>query len=274
MKILVTGGNGFIGCNFVRYIFEKYPDYKIVNIDKLTYAGNMDNLKDVENNPNYEFIRGDICDKKVVDLAMEGIDIVVNFAAESHVDRSIMNSDSFVKTDVFGVYVLLEAAKRHKINRFVQISTDEVYGAIKEGSFNEKDRLTPRNPYSSSKAGGELIAMSYFITHKLPVVVTRSANNFGPYQYPEKLVPCFVTRLLQDKKVPLHGEGLAVRDWLYVIDNCEAIDLVMHKGEIGEIYNIGADNEKPVIDITKFILKELEKDEFFKIGRASCRERV
>jgi len=259
MKILITGGAGFIGSNFIRYLLSKHPDYKIMNLDKLTYAGNLDNLKDVEDNPNYRFVKSDICDPEIVDKLMQGVDVVVHFAAETHVDRSIVDADSFVKTNVFGSYVLLEKALEYKIKKFVHVSTDEVYGSIEKGSFKETDALNPSSPYAASKAGSDLLARSYFLTHKLPVVITRSSNNFGPYQYPEKLIPLFIINAMQNKPLPVYGDGMNVRDWLYVVDNCEAIDLILHKGMDGEIYNIGGGNEKKNLDITKVILKELDK---------------
>ena len=263
MKVLVTGGLGFIGSNFIRHILHKYPNYKITNLDKMTYCGNPDNLKDIEKNKNYSFVKGDICDAKAVDKLVEGKNIVLNFAAETHVDRSIDDPKSFIRTDVDGTHTLLEAAKKHGVKKFVQISTDEVYGSIEKGSFTEDSALQPNSPYSASKAGGDLIARSYNKTFGVPAIITRSSNNFGPYQYPEKLLPLFITNLLEGRKVPVYGDGMNVRDWLYVIDNCEAIDLVMHKGKVGEIYNIGADNEKTNLEITKLLLKELGKNESF-----------
>ena len=258
-KILVTGGAGFIGSNFIQYMLEKQPDAEIVNLDKLTYAGNLENLKSIEKKPNYKFIKGDICDAKVVAKSMKGCDVVVNFAAESHVDRSIEDPGSFIQTDVYGAYVLLEEARKQEVEKFCQISTDEVYGSIEDGSFSEESPLNPRNPYSASKAGADRLAYSYFATYGLPVLITRSSNNFGPYQFPEKLIPLFVTNLIQGKKVPLYGDGMNVRDWLYVKDNCAAIDMVLRKGKLGEVYNIGGGNEKPNIEITKMVLKEFGK---------------
>lgn len=263
MRILVTGGAGFIGSNFIRHILNKYRDYKIINLDKLTYAGNLDNLKGIENNPNYKFIEGDICDKEIVESIVKDCDVIVNFAAETHVDRSIGDPDAFIRTDIFGTHTLLEAARKFNIKKFIQISTDEVYGSIDKGSFSETDILKPSSPYSASKAGAEMLVNSYFVTFNLPVIITRSSNNFGPYQYPEKLIPLFVTNLIENKKVPVYGTGLNIRDWIYVIDNCEAIDFVLHNGQIGEIYNIGGGNEKTNLDITKMILKEVGKDESF-----------
>jgi len=259
--ILVTGGAGFIGSNFIRHMLKKYPNCKIVNLDKLTYAGNLDNLRDVEKNKNYSFVEGDICDKGVVAKLVKGADIVVNFAAETHVDRSITGAGVFVQTNVFGTYVLLQAAKEFKIEKFVQVSTDEVYGSIGRGSFKETDMLKPSSPYSASKAGADMLAASYHTTFDLPTIITRSSNNFGPYQYPEKLIPLFVTNLIEGKKVPLYGDGSNVRDWLYVVDNCEAIDFAMHNGKDGEIYNVASGNEKTNLEITKTILGLLGKDE-------------
>ncbi len=261
MKLLITGGAGFIGSNFIRHVLKKYTNYKVINLDKLTYAGNLNNLKDIENSTNYKFIKGDICDAQLVNELAKDIDIIINFAAETHVDRSIGNPDDFIKTDVFGTYTLLEAAKKYKIKRYIQISTDEVYGSIATGKFTETSPLNPSSPYSASKAAADMLVLSYHTTFNLPIIITRSSNNFGPYQYPEKIIPLFITNLLENKKVPLYGDGLNVRDWLFVLDNCEAIDFVMHNGEIGQIYNIGADNEKTNLEITKFILTELNKDE-------------
>ncbi len=259
MRLLVTGGCGFIGSNFIRYILRKYPEYKVVNLDKLTYAGNLNNLKDIEKNPNYSFVKGDVCDSNVVERVMKNVDYVVHFAAETHVDRSIIDAGIFVKTDVIGTYVLLEKVKKYNIKKFVYISTDEVYGSIEKGSFKETDILKPSNPYSASKAGAEFIARSYYTTYSLPVIITRSSNNFGPYQYPEKLIPVLIINALKDKPLPIYGDGKNVRDWLYVLDNCSAIDLVLHRGSLGEIYNVGGNNEKMNIEIANMILKTLEK---------------
>lgn len=261
LNILVTGGLGFIGSNFIRHMLEEYNDYRVINLDIQTYAGNPDNLKDIEKNPNYSFVLGDICDPSVVDKVMQKVDTVVHFAAESHVDRSIEDASAFVRTNVLGTFVLLESARKYKVSRFIHISTDEVYGSRERGSFKEKDRLTPSSPYSSSKAGSDLLAQSYYITHKLPVVITRCTNNFGPYQYPEKLIPLFITNLLENKKVPVYGSGKNVRDWICVIDHCKAVDFVLHNGIPGEIYNIGGGAERSNIDITKKIIKILGKDE-------------
>ncbi len=263
MKLLITGGCGFIGSNFIRLILNKYPNYQIINLDKLTYAGNPENLKDVENNKNYSFFEGDICDKDIVNKLTKDADTIINFASETHVDRSITSPEDFVRTDVFGTYVLLEAARNFKIKKFIHISTDEVYGSIEKGSFKEKDMLKPSSPYAASKASADLLANSYFVTYNVPIIITRSSNNFGPYQYPEKLIPLFITNILEGKKVPLYGDGLNVRNWIYVLDNCEAIDFVLHNGTSGEIYNIGSENEKTNIEITRAILAELGKDEPF-----------
>jgi dTDP-glucose 4,6-dehydratase len=256
-KILVTGGCGFIGSNFIHNFMKNNQQAKIKNLDKLTYAGRIENLCDLEKNPDYEFIKGDICDFGAVENAMQGCEAVINFAAETHVDRSIQDSDAFVKTNFFGVKVLCDEAKKIGVKKFLQISTDEVFGQIKSGSFTEESKLNPRNPYSAAKAGGELLAMSYYTTYGLPVVVTRSSNNYGPFQFPEKVMPLFITNLLCGKKVPLYGEGKQIRDWLFVKDNCEAIELCLKKGKAGEIYNIGGEHELANIELTKKILKEM-----------------
>jgi dTDP-glucose 4,6-dehydratase len=261
MKILVTGGAGFIGSNFIHWMIENHPFYKIINLDKLTYAGNLDNLKDIEKNANYKFVKGDICDAKIVNTLIKGVDAVLNFAAETHVDRSISDAAAFIKTDVFGAYVLLEAVKKHNTKRFIQISTDEVYGSVIKGSFKETDMLNPTNPYSASKAGAELLVNSYRNTFKLPVIVTRSSNIFGPYQYPEKMMPLFITNAIEGKPLPLYGDGKNVRDWLYVKDNCRGIDLVLHKGRDGQIYNISGGNETQNIKLTRTILSIMGKPE-------------
>jgi dTDP-glucose 4,6-dehydratase len=260
-RLLVTGGAGFIGSNFIHYMLAKYPALQIVNLDALTYAGNPANLKDIAADPRYTFIHGNICNPDDVQKAMKGCDTVVNFAAETHVDRSIHEGGAFVETDVRGVFVLCEEARKQKVERLLHISTDEVYGSIPVGHFSEVDPLCPSSPYSASKAGGELLARSYFVTYGLPVLITRSSNNYGPYQYPEKLVPLFTTNLIENKTVPVYGDGKQVRDWLYVEDQCEALDLVLHKGVIGEIYNVGAGNEEFNIDVTKAILRLLGKSE-------------
>ncbi len=261
MRVLVTGGAGFIGSNFVRYLLRQHPDWQIVVLDKLTYAGNLDNLRDVLEDRRLTFHRGDVADAEAVAAAMEDCDVVVNFAAETHVDRSIEEAGSFIITDVYGTYVLLEAARRLGVKKFVQVSTDEVYGSVEEGSSKEEDPLKPRSPYSASKAGGDLMAHAYFATFGVPVVLTRSSNNFGPYQHPEKLIPLFITNAIEDRPLPLYGDGLYVRDWLYVLDHCEALDLVLEKGEVGQVYNIGAGNERTNLEITRKILQLLGKGE-------------
>ncbi len=262
MKVLVTGGCGFIGSNFIRHVLESRGDgVSVVNLDKLTYAANPANLADVEHLPNYRFVRGDIADPDVVRVAMEGCTDVVNFAAETHVDRSLLGDASFIETDIRGVFVLLEEAKRRGIRRFVQISTDEVYGSIPEGSFTEESALNPRNPYAASKAGGDRLAYSYWASYDLPVLITRASNNYGPYQYPEKLIPLFVTNAIEDRDLPLYGDGRNIRDWLYVRDHAAAIDFLLDAGEPGEAYNIAGGNEAENIEITRQVLRELGKPE-------------
>ena len=262
MKLLVTGGCGFIGSCFVRHILKKYPTYKVINIDALTYCGNLANLKDVENNPNYTFVHGNICDKKLVRDLIKEVDCVVNFAAESHVDNSIKTPEIFIETNVQGTLNLLQASKELGVERFLQVSTDEVYGTLgATGYFYETTSLAPNSPYSASKASADMLVRAYHETFNLPVLNTRCSNNYGPYQYPEKLIPFFISRLLKDEKVPVYGDGLNVRDWLYVYDHCEAIDVVLHKGKIGEVYNIGGHNEKTNMEITRLILSAMGKDE-------------
>ncbi|MDP2918338.1 MAG: dTDP-glucose 4,6-dehydratase [bacterium] len=258
MKLLVTGGAGFIGSNFIRYMLKKYPRCQIINLDKLTYCGNLDNLKNIKTS-RYRFVRGDIADFETVKRAARGVDGIVNFAAETHVDRSIMGADDFIRTDILGTKNLLEAVKEYGIKKYLQVSTDEVYGSLKTGKAREDSPLAPNNPYSASKTGGDLMVRAYNRTFGLPVLITRSSNNFGPYQYPEKLIPLFITNLLSGKKVPLYGDGKNVRDWIFVQDNCAGLDLVFHKGKIGEIYNIGGDNPKTNIAITQLVLKTLGK---------------
>ena len=268
-RILVTGGCGFIGANFIRHILNKYPEYEIINLDALTYAGNPANLEDLESNANYSFLLGDICDGTLVRRVTGECDAIVHFAAESHVDRSLENAETFIQTNVIGTHRLLEAVMDRMKNghsdrfqRFIMISTDEVYGDIPVGnSSTENDNLLPRNPYSASKACADRLAYSYFKTFNLPIIITRSSNNFGPYQYPEKLIPLFVTNLLEKKKVPLYGDGNNIRDWIHVEDNCEAIDRILHRGINGDVYNIGGGNELKNIDITEKILNIFGKDE-------------
>ena len=258
-KYLITGGAGFIGSNFIRLILDKYPDCKVTNLDKITYAGNLDNLSDVAKNKNYEFVKGDVCDSKLVSRLMKKVDIVVHFAAETHVDRSIIDAGIFVKTDVFGTFTMLNSAKNSNVRKFIHISTDEIYGSIEKGFFNEESPLNPANPYSASKAGADRLAYSYFKTFKVPVIIARSSNNFGPYQHVEKIIPLFTTNSIENKKLPLYGDGLNKRDWLFVMDNCEAIDFLVGRGAEGQAYNIGANNEKSNIEIANAILKELNK---------------
>jgi dTDP-glucose 4,6-dehydratase len=262
-NLLVTGGAGFIGSNFARYMLEHYPEVHVVVFDKLTYAGNPDNLIDLKEHfaGRYAFIHADICDKEAVDIAIgeQEIDTIVNFAADTHVDRSIMDPDAFIMTDVYGTYVLLEAARKHNLERYHQISTDEVYGHVPDGRSKETDTVEPRSPYAASKASGDLMVKAYFVTYGLPVTITRGANNIGPYQYPEKVVPLFVTNAIDDQPLPLYGDGLQVRDYQYVLDHCEAIDLVLHRGEIGDIYNVGTGTEMPNIEMTHLILELLGK---------------
>lgn len=261
-KLLVTGGAGFIGNCFIRHILNKYTDYRVINLDALTYAGNIENLDDVKNNPNYQFVHGSICDKKLVRDLISQVDWVINFAAESHVDRSITGPEIFIETNVQGTLNLLQASKEIGVEKYLQVSTDEVYGSLGQtGYFYETTPLAPNSPYSASKAGADLLVRAYFETYKLPTLITRCSNNYGPYQYPEKLIPFFISKLLRGEKVPVYGDGLNVRDWLYVYDHCEAIDTVLHKGQIGEVYNIGGHNEKANIEITKLILSAMGKDE-------------
>lgn len=263
-KILVTGGAGFIGSNFIRYILSKRTDLFILNLDKLTYAGNLENLVDVENHPNYKFVKGDITNNELVDYLFKkySFDYVINFAAESHVDRSILGSEIFFITNVLGTNVLLEASKRYGIEKFVQISTDEVYGSLgPTGLFQEATPLSPNSPYSSSKAAADLMALSFHHTFGLPVVITRCSNNYGPYQFPEKLIPLMIINALNNKKLPVYGDGLNVRDWIYVLDHNKAVELVLEKGSVGNVYNIGASCEMKNIDIVKLILRKMNKSE-------------
>ena len=261
MKLVVTGGAGFIGSNFIRHVLRTHPDDEVVNLDKLTYAGNPANLADLDGDRRYTFVRGDICDAAQVREVLRGVDAVVNFAAESHVDRSLTEADAFLRTDVFGVFTLLEAVRELRVPRLLHVSTDEVYGNVPSGSSKETDPVRPSNPYSASKAGGDLLALAYWHTHRVPVLITRSSNNFGPYQYPEKVIPLFVTNALDDRPLPLYGDGRNVRDWLYVLDNCAAIDLVLRKGADGEVYNIGGGHEVENVVLTREILRLTGKPE-------------
>ncbi|MCH2659320.1 dTDP-glucose 4,6-dehydratase [bacterium] len=259
--LLITGGCGFIGSNFIHYLLAKYPDYRVVNLDKLTYAGNPANLASLADDIRYRFVEGDICDRAAVDALVAEADMVVNFAAESHVDRSIMGGAEFVHTNFNGTYELLESAKEHGVERFHQISTDEVYGSIDEGAWTEEWPLAPRNPYSATKASAELLVRSYHITHGLPVVTTRASNNIGPYQYPEKRVPLYITNALDDQPLPIYGDGSQVRDHLFVEDHCAAIDLVLHAGADGEVYNVGGENDATGLEVARLIVERLGKDE-------------
>jgi dTDP-glucose 4,6-dehydratase len=260
-RILVTGGCGFIGSNFVRLLLAERPEWEVVNLDKLTYAGRLENLHDVADRPNYRFLKGDICDAGAVATAMAGCRYAVNFAAETHVDRSLLGAAHFIDTDIKGVLVLLEEARKVGLERFVQISTDEVYGSIASGSFTEDSLLNPRNPYSASKAGGDRLAHAYWASYQVPVVITRASNNYGPYQYPEKLIPLFVTNALRDASLPLYGDGRNVRDWLHVDDHCRAILFLLEHGEPGEVYNVAGGNERENIAITREVLRLLGKPE-------------
>ena len=261
-NMLVTGGAGFIGSNFIHYLLEKHSDIKVINFDKLTYAANLENLKNIESDSRYTFVQGDICNSEVVNKTIKElqIDTIVHFAAESHVDRSILGPQIFIQTNVVGTSILLEAARNNKINKFVHVSTDEVYGSLGAvGKFTEKSPLDPTSPYSSSKASSDLIALSYFKTFNLPVVITRCSNNYGPFQFPEKLIPLMIANALANKPLPVYGEGLNIRDWLYVRDHCSAIDIILQKGKNGEVYNVGGNNEWKNIEIVKLLLKTLEK---------------
>lgn len=263
MKLLVTGGAGFIGSNFIHYILEQYPQDEVINLDALTYAGNLENLKDIENNPNYKFVHGDIMDSLLVEELMGAVDVIVHFAAESHVDRSILDSDSFVRTNVNGTLNLLEIAKNNGNKRFHHISTDEVYGSLKKDdpAFNEKTPYDPRSPYSASKASSDHLVRSYYHTHNLPITISNCSNNYGPYQFPEKLIPFFVTSLMEGKKLPVYGTGENIRDWLHVKDHCRAIDKIIRNGKIGETYCIGGNAEKTNLEITHKILELMGFDE-------------
>ncbi|KKS26453.1 MAG: dTDP-glucose 4,6-dehydratase [Parcubacteria group bacterium GW2011_GWA2_42_11] len=264
MKILITGGAGFMGSNIIHYLLEKYPDYEIINLDKLTYAGNLDNLKDVEKNPQYKFIKGDIAKSDDVKKAIgSGVDLIINYAAETHVDRSILEPDAFIKTDIFGTYNLLEAVRAGLAKKMVQISTDEVFGMVHEmgDEFTEESKFDPSSPYSASKAGGDHLCSAYFKTYGTPVIVTHSCNFYGPNQYPEKLIPLAITNLIEGKKVPVYGAGDQFREWIFTADHCRAVDLIAHNGKVGEIYNIGTRERRKNIETVKIILDSLDKDE-------------
>lgn len=261
MKLLVTGGAGFIGSHFIRYILERYKEYEVINLDKLTYAGNLENLEDLKNHPGYTFVQADICNPEEVNHWAAQVDTIINFAAESHVDRSILYADQFIQTDVHGTYVLLEAARTHGHTRYLQISTDEVYGSTESGVFSETDVLNPSSPYAASKAAGDMMVMAFHRTYQVPVLILRSANNFGPNQHPEKLIPLFVTNAIENLPLPIYGDGQNIRNWIYVRDHCEAIDQVLHHGSIGEIYNVAGSHERTNLQVTSEILKLLDKPE-------------
>lgn len=263
MKVLVTGGLGFMGSNFVRHMLTSYQDVQVLNVDKMTYAGNPENLRDVEKDSRYTFLKADIADSAVVDRAVKEYhpDVIVNYAAETHVDRSILEPEAFIRTDIFGTYNLLEAVRKYSIPRYIQISTDEVFGSIEEGEFTEETAFDPSSPYSASKAGADHLVRAYHRTFQTPTIVTHACNNYGPYQYPEKLIPLFVTNLLEGKKVPVYGSGMNIREWIYVLDHARAIDTILRNGEIGGIYNIGTGERLTNIDITQRILTALGKDE-------------
>jgi dTDP-glucose 4,6-dehydratase len=261
MRYLVTGGAGFIGSHFIHELLQQQPDARVINLDLLTYAGNLENLQDMMSNERYEFVKGDICDRELVKQLMSKTDAVIHFAAESFVDRSIYGADTFIRTDVYGTFVLLEAARTNNVQRFIHISTDEVYGSRETGSFKEDDPLMPTNPYSASKAGADRLAYSYFKTYELPVIITRSCNNYGPNQYPEKLIPLFITNAIQNEKVPVYGDGKQIRDWLYVRDHCSALLLLLEKGKIGEVYNISSHQDCTNMEITQRILAHLNKSD-------------
>lgn len=260
MRLLVTGGAGFIGSNFIRYILQQHPQWQVTSFDKLTYAGNLDNLKDIQDEPRYRFIKGDIADRQLVDgLLSQGFDTIVNFAAESHVDRSILDASPFIETNIRGTQILLEGARNHQIQRFIQVSTDEVYGPIDEGDFTESSSLSPSSPYAASKAAADLLCLAYYKTYDAPVIITRCTNNFGPYQFPEKLIPLVITNALEGKTIPVYGDGLNVRDWVFVIDHCAALDVIIQRGKLGQIYNIAGANERTNLDIICELLELVDK---------------
>jgi dTDP-glucose 4,6-dehydratase len=261
MKLLITGGAGFMGSNFIKYILRNHPNWQVVNLDKLTYAGNLDNLREIEKCSNYKFMRGDIVNPPDVEKAIgRGVDCIINYSAETHVDRSIIEPDAFIKTDILGTYTLLEAAKKYNVAQYIQISTDEVYGSTSKGKFSENSSFRPSSPYAASKAGADHLCRAYFKTYNLPVIVTHSCNVFGPNQYPEKIIPLFITNLLENKKVPIYGSGKQVREWIFIEDHCLAIEMIMKKGQAGEVYNIGTGYSKQNIETARFILQELGFD--------------
>lgn len=260
MKLLVTGGVGFIGSNFIRHIRQEHPDWEITNLDKLTYAGNLENLKDIEDNPIYHFVKGDITDREQIsNILRDGFYAIINFAAESHVDRSILDASPFIETNIKGTQILLEGARQYKVGRFVQVSTDEVYGSTEKGKFTEKSPLAPNSPYSASKTAADLLCHAYWKSYQLPVIITRCSNNLGPFQFPEKLIPLAITNILENKPIPVYGDGLNVRDWIYVEDHCRALDKVLQKGKPGEVYNIAANEEKTNLELIHRLLDIMGK---------------
>ncbi len=262
MKILVTGGAGFIGSNFIHYIMKQHPDWQVVNLDKLTYAGNLENLKDLEGQARYQFIKGDITDRiQIGSILSQGIDVVINFAAESHVDRSILDASPFIDTNIKGTQVLLDGIRQNKIEKYIQVSTDEVYGSLEKGKATETSNLLPNSPYAASKTSADLLCRAYWKTYGLPVMITRCSNNYGPYQFPEKLIPLVISNALEGKDIPVYGDGLNVREWIHVKDHCRALEAVVLKGLPGEIYNVGSNIEKNNLELVKFILKTLGKPE-------------
>jgi len=260
MKLLVTGGAGFIGSNFIRHILKEHPDWEITNLDKLTYAGNLENLKDIEDNPRYRFAKGDITDRELIsNILRNRFDAIINFAAESHVDRSILDASPFIETNIKGTQILLEGARQYNVARFVQVSTDEVYGSTEKGKFTEKSPLAPNSPYSASKTAADLLCHAYWKSYQFPIVITRSSNNLGPFQFPEKLIPLVITNVLENKPIPVYGDGLNVRDWIYVGDHCRALDTVLQKGKPGEVYNIAANEEKTNLELIHRLLDIMGK---------------
>lgn len=260
MRILVTGGCGFIGSNFIRHILNRYPDYEVINIDALTYAGNPVNLRDIENNTRYSFVKGKIEDRELVRGLIKDVDYVVHFAAESHVDRSIVDVSPFIKTNIVGTTIILDAIRDSSVKRYVHISTDEVYGSLGEdGRFTEETPLRPNSPYAASKASADLLVRAYYETYRIPAIIVRPSNNYGPYQFPEKFIPLMITNLIKDRPIPIYGEGRNIRDWLFVEDNCKAIDLILHKGKVGEAYNVGGNSEMRNIDLARAVIKIMDK---------------
>ena len=261
-KLLVTGGAGFIGSNFIRHILSQHQDWQVINLDKLTYAGNLENLKDIKSNPRYRFVKGDIADRELIDnLLQDKIDALINFAAESHVDRSILDAAPFIETNIKGTQVLLEGARQYEVKRFIQVSTDEVYGSIETGKFTEESPLSPNSPYAATKAAADLLCQAYWKTYHLPVIITRCSNNLGPFQFPEKLVPLAITNAQENKPIPIYGDGLNVRDWIYVVDHCQALDLVIQKGKPGKIYNIATNNEETNVELINKLLAIMGKSQ-------------